>query len=217
MKNITLSAIAFLAMSSYTVAGGDIIPVEETIVEVQEVVNNDAGFYVGVAYTAITNETTISNGVNGEVDYDGFMLQAGYKFNPYIAVEARYWDGGDERLNMSHPVGHPDGDDHSVPSEFDAWGIYVKPMYPVTEALDIYALLGWGEQDTVNHIYTPGDGTFSWGLGVAYSFTDNISVFVDYVSIYDDTAIENSIDPLGNEVDVEIASTSLNIGVTYKF
>ena len=28
---------------------------------------------MGVAYTAINNETTISNGVHGEVDYDGFM------------------------------------------------------------------------------------------------------------------------------------------------
>ncbi len=218
MKNITLSAIVFLAMGTYTVAGGNIVLVEESVVEVQqEVVNDDSGFYIGVAYTAIANETTISNGVNGEVDYDGFMLQAGYKFNPYIAVEARYWDGGDKRLNMSHPVGHPDGDDHSVPSEFDAWGIYVKPMYPVTEALDVYALLGWGEQDTVNHIYTPGDGTFSWGLGAAYSFTENVSVFVDYVSIYDDTAIENSTDPYGNSVDVEVQSTSLNIGIAYKF
>ncbi len=217
MKNITLSTIAFLAMSTLVMAGGDITPVVEPVVEVQEVVNNDAGFYVGVAYTAINNETTISNGVNGDVDYSGFMLQAGYKFNPYIAVEARYWDGGDERLHMSHPVGHPDGDDHSVPSEFDAWGIYVKPMYPVTEALDIYALLGWGDQNTVNHIYTPGDASLSWGLGAAYSFTECVSVFVDYVSIYDDTAIENSTDPFGNSVDVEIASSSLNIGISYKF
>ena len=40
---------------------------------------------------------------------------------------------------------------------------------------------------------------------------------VDYVSIYDDTAVENSIDPIGNEVDVEIPSTSWNMGVIYKF
>jgi len=217
MKNITLTTIAFLAMSTYVMAGGDIVPVEEPVVEVQEVVVSDAGFYVGVAYTALTNETTISNGVNGEADYDGFMLQAGYKFNPYIAVEARYWNVGDERLNMSHPVGHPDGDDHSVESAFDAWGVYLKPIYPITEALDVYALLGWGTQNTVNHTYTPDDSGLSWGAGVAYSFTDNISIFVDYVGIYDDTAIENSIDPFGNEVDVEVQSTTLNIGITYKF
>jgi len=214
MKNIILSTVAFLAMSTYVVAGGVIVPADEPVVEV---VKDDAGFYIGAAYTLLTNETTISNGVNGEVDYNGFMLQAGYKFNPYIAIEARYWDGGDEQLHMSHPAGHPDPDDHTVDTQFDAWGIYIKPMYPVTEAFDIYALLGWGHQNTVNHTYTPDDSTFSWGLGGEYTFIDNVSLFIDYVSIYDDTAIENSIDPYGNEVDVEVQSTSINIGITYKF
>ncbi len=111
----------------------------------------------------------------------------------------------------------PSGEKNSVHSEFDAWGIYVKPMYPVTEALDIYALLGWGSQNTVNHIYEPGHESLSWGLGTAYSFTDNISVFIDYVSIYDDTAIEDSIDLNGNIVDVDIDSRSLNIGISYNF
>jgi len=210
MKNIILSTAAFLAMSTYVVAGGVIVPADEPVVEV---VKDDTGFYIGAAYSLLTNETTISNGVNGEVDYNGFMLQAGYKFNPYIAVEVRYWDGGDEQLDMTHPTNGI----NTVHSEFDAWGVYLKPMYPVTEAFDVYALLGWGQQNTVNHIYTPDDSTFSWGLGGAYAFTDNVSLFIDYVSIYDDTAIENSIDPYGNEVDVEVQSTSLNIGITYKF
>ena len=217
MKSITLSAAAFLAMSTFVFAGGTTVPVEAPIVEVEEVVVSDAGFYMGVAYAAIKNKTTITSGVNGEVDFDGFMLQAGYKINPYIAVEARYWDAGDEKLKMTHPVGHPDPDDHTVDSQFDAWGVYLKPMYPVTEALDVYALLGWGNQNTINYPYEPGDSSFSWGLGAAYSFTDNVSVFVDYVSIYDETAVEGSIDPYGKLVDVEIQSTTLNIGVAYKF
>ncbi len=75
MKNITLSIIVFLAMSTSVIAGGDMAPIEESIIEVQEVVTNDAGYYVGVAYTAINNETTISSGVNGDVDYGGFILQ----------------------------------------------------------------------------------------------------------------------------------------------
>ncbi len=218
MKNIILSVVAILAMSTYSYAGGNIAPIiEESVVVVEEVSIDDAGAYVGVGYTAINNKTTISNGVNGEVDYDGFMLQAGYKFNSYIAIEARYWDAGDERLNMSHPIGHPDPDDHIVDTQFDAWGIYLKPIYPVTEAFDVYALLGWGHQNTKNHTYTPDDSSLSWGLGVAYSFTNNLSVFVDYVSIYDDTAINDSIDPYGQLVDVEVESTAWSAGVTYSF
>jgi len=213
MKNINLLAAGFLAMSTYLMAGGDIAPVEESGVEVQEVVVNDTGFYVGVAYAALTNKTTISSGVNGKADYDGFMLQAGYKFNPYIAVEARYWDGGDKHFDMTHPLYGIT----NVHSNFDAWGVYLKPMYPVTEVIDVYALLGWGEQDTENHIYTPNDASFSWGLGGLYEFTDNISVFVDYTSIYDDKAIKNVIDPYGYLVDVKVKSTSWNIGMAYKF
>ncbi len=151
MKSITLSAVVFLAMSTFAIAGGNEVPVEVPVVEVEEVVVSDAGLYIGVAYAYIENETTITNGVNGEVEFKGFMLQAGYKINPYIAVEGRYWDAGDEKLSMSNPIDHPD----TVDTQFDAWGIYVKPMYPVTEAFDLYALLGWGHQNTINHMHEP--------------------------------------------------------------
>ncbi len=217
MKNIALTTAAFLAMSTFVIAGGDAVPVEAPVVEVEEIVASDAGLYIGAAYAYIENETTITNGVNGEVEFQGFMLQAGYKFNPYIAVEARYWDAGDERMDMSHPVGHPDGGDHTIDTQFDAWGVYIKPMYPVTEAFDLYAMLGWGNQNTVNDIYEPGDSFFSWGLGASYSFMNNVSVFVDYVSIYDETAVEDAVDPSGNLVDVEIQSASTNVGVSYSF
>ena len=43
MKNIVLSAVAVLAMSSFAVAGGDIAPVEEPVV-VAEPVITDSGF-----------------------------------------------------------------------------------------------------------------------------------------------------------------------------
>ena len=49
MKNIVLSAVAVLAMSSFAVAGGDIAPVEEPVVVVEEAVSTGA-FYLGLAY-----------------------------------------------------------------------------------------------------------------------------------------------------------------------
>lgn len=213
MKNIALSAVAFLTMSIFVIAGGDAVPVEVPVVEVEEVVVNDAGLYIGVAYAYVENETTITNGVNGEVDFSGFMLQAGYKFNPYIAVEGRYWDAGDEKLSMSNPISHP----VPVDTQFDGWGIYAKPMYPVTDLFDLYALLGWGHQNTINYTHEPSGSSFSWGLGASYSFINNVSVFVDYVSIYDETAVEDAVDPSGKLVDVEIQSASTNVGVSYKF
>ena len=64
------------------------------------------------------------------------MLQAGYKFNSYVAVEGRYWLGLSDNAwaTISNNLIQSEG-------EIDAWGVYVKPMYPVTPAFDIYALL----------------------------------------------------------------------------
>ena len=212
MKNITLSAIVFCTMGTFAMGGGDIAPVEP-IVEVEEVVNSDAGFYVGAAFAAVHEEVEITNGINEDVDYKGFMLQAGYKFNPYIAVEARYWNAGDEKVVMHHPTAGSIEQD----AIFDGWGVYLKPMYPVTESLDVYALLGWGHQNVKHGINDPSDSSFSWGGGVAYSFTENISVFADYVRIYDDTALEGGSSPLGEVIDADLEVSSWNIGVAHKF
>jgi len=213
MKNITLSALAFFALSSIALAGGNQVPAEAPVVQVEEVPASDAGFYLGAAYAAIHNEIDITSGRNGDVDYQGFMLQAGYKFNPYLAVEGRYWNAGDEKMMMNHPT-RGNGE---INSEFDAWGIYLKPMYPVGNAIDIYALLGWGHQNTTNGPHEPHDSSFSWGAGLSYSFTESISVFVDYVRIYDDTAIEGEVNRYGEINDVDLESSSWNVGVSYKF
>ena len=212
MKNIRLGAIVFCAMGTFAMGGGDIAPVEP-VVEVQEVANSDAGFYVGAAFTAVHEEVEITNGINEDVDYKGFMLQAGYKFNPYIAVEARYWDVGDEKVVMHHPTAGGIEQD----ATFDGWGVYLKPMYPVAEALDVYALLGWGHQNVKHGINDPSDSSFSWGGGAAYSLTENISVFADYVRIYDDTALKGGTTPLGEVIDADLEVSSWNVGVTYKF
>ena len=218
MKNIVLSAVAVLAMSSFAVAGGDIAPVEEPMVVVEPVIT-DGGFYLGLAYSLLSTdlqETYPTGNADstltrdwGSDDFSQIMLQAGYKFNSYVAVEGRYWIGLDDNTYTSNILGE-------LTNEIDTWGIYVKPMYPVTDAFDIYALLGYASADyqVSGSGYTLDadafDG-FSWGIGADYSFTDNVSVFVDYVSLYDDTFVNNN----GNNVDFTV--DTWNFGVTYQF
>ena len=219
MKNIVLSAVAVLAMSSFAVAGGDIAPVEEPIV-VPEPVITDSGFYLGAAYSLLSVEVDadLGNGLNysdSSEDYSQFMLQAGYKFNSYVAVEGRYWIGMDDN-NWLAADGNGD-----VTGEIDAWGIYVKPMYPVTDAFDIYALLGYADIDYTESYgnftqdYGVADG-FSWGIGAAYSFTENFSIFVDYVALYDDSS-DVVVDNLGGTVAVDTTVDTVNFGVSYQF
>ena len=205
MKKFNLSLVAVLAMSTFAIAGGDIAPVEEPVVVVPEVIESisTGAFYLGAAYGLLSTDaeekfptvgnTTLTRDF-GSDDFSQFMLQAGYKFNDYVALEGRYWIGMDDNTWTHYNT-------LDVTAEIDTWGIYVKPMYPVTESFDIYALLGYADADyTVKGSgYTltadAFDG-FSWGIGADYSFTD-------------------SVNNAGNNVDFTI--DTWNFGVTYQF
>jgi opacity protein-like surface antigen len=218
MKKFNLSLVAVLAMSTFAIAGGDIAPVEPVIETPMVEESTPGNFYLGLAYgmanidgtdTWTPAGSTVSQVFSDDTDYSTVMLQAGYKFNPYIALEGRYWVGMDEDL--------AGGDTLNI----DTWGIYAKPMYPVTDAFDIYALLGYASSDaevtdTLGNTFTPSydiDG-FSWGIGAGYAFTENVSVFIDYTSMYDD---ENTVtDAFGKDV-YEDTITAVNFGVTYTF
>jgi len=220
MKKFTYSVVAAMAMSTFAIAGGDIAPVEEPMVEVEPVIT-DAGLYLGLGYSFFKSDskffdfshTSRDIDLAFDDDYSAIMLQAGYKINSYVAVEGRYWAGiTDNEFDLF-------GD--TINSEANAWGIYVKPMYPVTDAIDIYALLGYASVnvDTSDLIGDMDLDGFSWGLGVAYSFTDSISIFVDYTDFQDDDiAVTRKHDTLGDiDATFNHAFDSINLGVTYQF
>ncbi len=221
MKNIVLSAVAVLAMSSFSVAGGDVAPIEEPVVV--PVVVDDSGFYLGLAYTALNMTADVSEGSfvdpawneGFDKSWSDIMVQAGYKFNAYIAVEGRYWFGlSDDAL---WPGYYQEVGGLPLDTSVDAWGIYVKPMYPVTEEFDVYALLGYGSTSvTINDVdYDWGLDGFSWGLGASYSFTENISAFVDYVRVTD--VSEDYYSALTGTATVDTVVDTWNFGVSYKF
>jgi opacity protein-like surface antigen len=231
MKNIVLSTVAVLAMSSFAVAGGDIAPVEEPVVVVEEATVTDSGFYLGLAYGAGNIESTIDyyedtsysttsmedESWTNDFDYGTIMLQAGYKFNSYIAIEGRYWLGLDESVTI---YDMEDDEDYTGDLNINTWGIYVKPMYPVTDAFDIYALLGYASSEIEFDGESADDDLdgFSWGIGMAYSFNDNLSLFVDYVNMYnDDESYVIMGDGWNGDVEVEDTISTWNFGVTYKF
>ncbi len=230
MKNIVLSAVAVLAMSSFAVAGGDIAPIEEPIVEEVVVAPvSVGGFYIGLGYGILNTTNDVTGNYtpwgHSEVSlwddsYGEIMFQAGYKFNQYVAIEGRYWYGVDKGswLNTggtSGVIGAEVGD-----LSFDAYGLYVKPMYPIGENFEVYALLGYGSIDsTLDGDNNWEDGTtadgFSWGIGVEYEFSDGIAVFVDYTSIYSDTLTETYT--AYDRVEMDIDASTINFGVSYMF
>ena len=201
MRNHVLSLVAVLALGTMAYAGGDVAPIEEIPAPV---VTDESVFYIGMGIGYITFDNDFTS---EKITSNTLMLQAGYQYNQYIALESRYsfgfntdYDAG----NIVNPVQVYDGD-------VTSWGIYLKPMYPIGN-FSVYALLGYGEmmlEDILN-----GDaveGGFQWGLGASYNFTENISVFVDYVSLYNSTGF----DYVAKNADIDVDTWTL--GVSYKF
>jgi len=225
MKKFTHSVVAVLAMGAFAVAGGDIEPVVEPVVEVAPAVKT--GFYVGGAISSIQNDFrawTDRSGVTdvqaeADTDHLGGMLQVGYKFNEYFAVETRYWIAGDEDWEDTENW----NDDDTFTTGFDAMGIYLKPMYPVMDGLDIYALLGFAltnydltlNDDRGNDAHRNfAETAFSYGAGVSYAFSDSLAVFADYVRLYDDTN-PTFMGTTPDQADITI--DTWNFGLTYSF
>jgi len=235
MKKIVLSLTTILAMSSFTFAGGDIVPIEEPVVEVPEMMEeapvvNDAGFYLGLGYGAlgfartIRAENYISNiqyeyNPDLNLNYDTVMFQIGYKINEYLAVEYRYWKGmGNENIPVLDKNLGGKGS-----ADLSAYGIYAKPSYSLSDTFNLYALLGYSVA-TYNVNYgnntsgsTDKDG-FSWGLGAGFAFNQNVSISLDYVVVAD-ASYNSLIGVNGTEYAVsnDTSVDTVNVAVSYKF
>ena len=201
MKKIALSVVAIVGMSSFGFAGGDIAPVAEPVVVVEEVDNSS--FYLGLGLTAVsTRDSSVDlNFFDAEYGQDrlgNVSLIAGYNFNEYIAVEGRYTTAISEEDLV----------------EMDGWSLFVKPQYPVSEDFSVYALLGFGAvtMDGVNDAAVDVDDSgFQWGIGASYLATENISVFIDYTSLATD------MEGLYWDGALEVDADAVTIGVNYLF
>ncbi|MDM5271596.1 porin family protein [Sulfurovum sp. zt1-1] len=211
MKKITLSLVLLSTISTFSIAGGNIQPVESIVEEVEE---SPAGnFYVGAGYSHLNMNIEGSQMLNsvfhppvlGETDITGhsLLLLAGYNFNQFLALEGRY----------SFSMGNLDVENDAGDSELDAdmsnLALYLKPMYPIG-SLTLYALLGYG-QVTLDDGTEYSENGFQWGVGATYDVYENIGLFIDYTRLYDDKGFDNTW------IDQDVVVDAINIGVTYKF
>lgn len=198
MKKVTLSLVSILALSGLAFAGGDIAPVVEEPI----IVEDNSAFYLGLGFGG--SELNVDD-TSEQFTSSAMMLQAGYQYNEYVALEGRYSFG----FSTDYDQGTTTGLD--TYGDISSWGIYVKPMYPIGD-FSIYGLLGYGGvmlSDVRNG--DAYDSGFQYGLGAAYNVTENISVFADYVWLYDDTGFDYVA--LTNDVDANVWT----LGVSYKF
>lgn len=199
MKKIVIS---LAAASTILMAGGDFIPVEP-VVETPVIVEQSP-FYLGIG---IGDASVNDDDTSEEFSATTLMLQAGYQYNEYLALEGRYTFG----LNMDYNPGTTNGLSSDYDGDFSNWGIYLKPMYPIGN-FSIYGLLGYGGVMLDNlaggDAYEDG---WQWGLGAGYALSDNYTIFVDYVSLYDDTGFDYRA-----RLD-DIDSDTWTFGVSYRF
>lgn len=150
---LLLSVIATLQTFSY--AGGNIAPVVP--VEPVPVKHAAVPIYIGTGFVA--GRYNASN--YEDVTY-GAMLRAGYEWNQYIGLEARYigtfWDEG-----------------ALYGQKLESFGLFVKPMLPLNENFNMYGLLGysWTQTQTSGLLNSSiDDNGFSAGLGLEYDLSD---------------------------------------------
>jgi opacity protein-like surface antigen len=202
MKKSILSLVSVMALSGLAYAGGDMTTVVEPVIEIPEVKTNP--FYVGLGLGEgeVNNDDT-----SEEFSATTLILQAGYQYNEYVALEGRYTFG----LDTDYSPGNTNSTSSDYDGDFSSWGLYIKPMYPIGD-FSLYMLLGYGGvmlDDLVGgDAYESG---FQWGLGAGYAMSENYTVFVDYVSLYDDTGFDYRA-----RLD-DVDSDTWTFGVSYRF
>lgn len=201
MKKKILSLAAFMALGGIAYGGGDITPIEEVPTPV---IVDESAFYLGLGLgQGYVNDSQTDE----EMKATTLMLQAGYQYNRYIALEGRYTFG----MSMDYAPGLTGNAAADYDGDFSSWGLYLKPMYPIGD-FSIYALLGYGGVQLSDleqgDAYESG---FQWGVGAQYAVTENVLIFADYVKLYDDTGF----DYRAQLEDVD--SDTWTVGVSYKF
>ena len=200
MKKLVLSIITSTAIATSAFAGKNYIPAPSKPIPVP--VSVPLGLYLGggLTYSKAECECETLTGTKGLIKPKtksttyGFNLKAGYNFNEYMAIEAKYiytpWK--DKDRTVKH------------------YGLYLKPTYPITENFDVYALLGYG----ITKCETLKDTQkgFGWGAGAEYTFNkknqgkkEGVGVFVEYLR------------PLKKTGNKDIKIDMVNAGVSYNF
>ena len=204
MKKLTLSiaTLAIMAVSAH--AGKNVIPAPVEPLPVPPAVIPPLGLYIGGGFTYSKAEcqcdpsVKCENGtscakVNSATTY-GANLKAGYMFNEYIGLEGKYiytpW--GDKDRTLKH------------------YGLYLKPTFPVTDNLDVYALLGYGKTEC--ETLKDAQKGFAWGAGAEYTINKKIAGKKDGFGVY-----VEYLRPLKKTGNKNITVDMINAGVSYNF
>jgi OOP family OmpA-OmpF porin len=210
-RMIAKVALTSLLLSGVIVAGKNVAPVEAPVAPVVDI----NPFYIGLGLLwSGTSRDCLCDGENNvrrlkNTSY-GFIGRIGYDFNPYIGIEARAFKA-------------------SIDSNFadtTHYGIYMKPQYHVTDKLNIYGLIGYGQTKIDCNIAGTSmydEAGASFGFGFEYDMSDDETVVADRT--FDGQGDQEKgwgiwVDYqnfLNDEGSAKIKSNIVTAGVTYDF
>jgi len=245
MKKIQLSILALVASTNFMMAGGDILTVTpyeiedimaaevvpvvipEPVMVVQEPVVTPkpvvtpvvpvaplaaaavSPIYIGLGVVAAQYDTNCGcvGSKSGEDKTAGAMARVGYDFNKYMGIEAR---------GMYTPVKEDGG-------KITHYGAFLKPMYPVTNGLNVYGLGGIAKTKTSGSLRKTDVSGFAYGAGLEYDLSSDKKKDAKYGREFD--GIGDQEKGLGVFADYEKLYyksgspklDAVSVGVTYDF
>lgn len=198
MKFTLLAALAALTFGTFSQAGGDITPISEPIVIIQE--NTDKNIYVGGSLTYVNTKAEQNFGV-----FTASQSESGYGLGGQIgfiffradafaaAVEGRIqgtqWDYAND-LDDAYAL---------------TYSALLKPIFNF-DAFNAYGLFGYGSSKVAGNHFSVRENGFVYGVGAGYSITESIEVIGDIVA-----------NPSIREESIDINTNVLTVGVNYKF
>lgn len=145
------------------------------------------GFYVGGG----VGEASVKIDDSGFDESDSaFKVFAGYNFNPYLAVEAAYFDGGTaEHVSASRFVGG------SIEVSTSGLNLSVLGRLPLNDTFSLHARVGIASYDVDTEIfaYSPvsqerfedsdSSEDLSYGVGAAFNLTSSFELRAEYEAV----------------------------------
>jgi len=167
------------------------------------------GLYVGLGLSGARFDPSCPcPSPKGDVDKTaGVIGRVGYDFNKYIGLETRgirtNWKSNGGKIKHA--------------------GLFVKPMYPVSKDINLYALGGYAKTTTEGSKRRIDVESLAWGAGLEYDFANDTPKDGKYSRTFDGYGDQEAGWGLFADYERLVQKSgspdldTLNVGVTYDF